>query len=154
MFYLGGFALYIKAIKYGDDLWELVIGYAKDCSWSAGSFLAKQMKENGFTDWERVFVATDGLQICGYCTLAKTDCIPEVEYTPYIGYMFVGEEYRGHRLSEQLIKKALDYAKSIGFEKVYLVSGENGLYEKYGFIKIDDKKDYWGRGEQIFRIYL
>lgn len=36
----------------------------------------------------------------------------------------------------------MNYAKSIGFEKVYLVSGENGLYEKYGFIKIDDKKDY------------
>lgn len=133
----------IKAIKYGDDLWRHVIDYAKDCSWSAGIFLAKQMKENGFTDWERVFVATDGLQICGYCTLAKTDCIPDVEYTPYIGYMFVGEEYRGYRLSERLIKKALEHAKTIEFEKVYLVSDHINLYEKYGFVKVDEKPAPW-----------
>jgi len=146
--------LEIKAIKYGDDLWKLVIDYAKDCSWGAGAFLAKQMEENGFADWERVFVATDDLQIYGYCTLAKRDCIPKVEYTPYIGYMFVGEEYRGYRLSERLIKKSLKYAKTLGFEKVYLVSGEKGLYEKYGFVKIEDKKDFLGKEEQIFSIHI
>lgn len=142
----------IKVLKYGDDLWELVINYAKNCSWGAGPFLSNQMQENGFLDWERVFVAIDGLQICGYCTLTKTDCIPDVEYTPYVGFMFVGEEYRGHRLSEQLIKQALKYAKTIRFEKVYLVSGEKDLYEKYGFVKIEVKKDFWGRLEQIFSI--
>jgi GNAT superfamily N-acetyltransferase len=144
----------IKALKNGDDLWEFVIDYAKNCSWGAGALLARQMKENGFTDWERVFAATEGLQICGYCTLTQTDCIPDVNYTPYIGYMFVGEEHRGHRLSERLIKKALEYARTIGFIKVYLVSGEKNLYEKYGFIKIDDKKDIWGREEQIYSIKI
>lgn len=34
----------------------------------------------------------------------------------------------------------------------YLVSGEQGLYEKYGFIKFDDKEDRWGNKEQIFSI--
>jgi len=82
----------IKVLKDGDDLWKLVINYAKKCSWGAGPFLANQMQGNEFSDWERVFVAIDGLQICGYCTLAKTDCIPDVEYTPYVGFMFVGEE--------------------------------------------------------------
>jgi predicted N-acetyltransferase YhbS len=142
----------IKAIRFGDVLWETVINYAENCSWGAGQFLAKQMKENRFIDWERVFVATDDSRICGYCTLAKTDCIPDVDYTPYIGYMFVGEEYRGHRLSQQMIKQALEYAKTLGFTKVFIVSGEKGLYEKYGFSKIADKKDFWGRDEQIFCI--
>lgn len=58
---------------------------------------------NGFNDWERVIVALDNEKICGYCTVSKTDCIPDVDYTPYIGFMFVGEEYRGNRLSQQLI---------------------------------------------------
>lgn len=44
----------IKTIKYGDALRELVIVYAKECSWSAGALLEKQMQENEFADWERV----------------------------------------------------------------------------------------------------
>jgi len=139
-------------LQFEDNLWESVIQYAENCSWKAGPFLAKQMKENRFSDWERVFVATEDTNICGYCTIAKTDGIPNASYTPYISFMFVGEEYRGQRLSEQLIKFALAYAKDIGFKEVFLVSGEEGLYEKYGFTKIDDKKDSWGNDEQIFRI--
>jgi hypothetical protein len=42
----------------------------------------------------------------------------------------------------------------IGFPKVFLVSGEQGLYEKYGFIKIDYKKDIWGNDEQVFCKYI
>lgn len=142
----------IIAIRIGDALWETVINYAENCSWRAGASLAKQMKEKGFADWERVFVATKGSQICGYCTFVKIDCIPDVDYTPFIGYMFVGEEYRGRRLSQQLINQALEYAKTLGFTKVYISSGEKGLYEKYGFSKIDDKKDFQGRDEQVFAI--
>lgn len=48
----------IRAIQFEDNLWNRVIQYAKSCSWKAGSFLAKQMLENRFSDWERVFVAT------------------------------------------------------------------------------------------------
>lgn len=140
----------IKPIKDDDDLWQPVMEFAKNCSWRAGPFLARQMQNNGFTDWERVIVAREGLVIAGFCTLAKTDCIPDVAYTPYIGFVFVGEEYRGHRLSERMLNYAADYANKIGFVKVFLVSGEKGLYEKYGFVKIDDKKDIWGNDEQIF----
>ena len=73
----------IKLISDIDELWELTIQYAKNCSWGAG-----------------------------YCTLAKTDCIPDVLYTPYIGYVFVGENFRGNRISEKLILHALEYAKT------------------------------------------
>ena len=73
----------------------------------------------------------------------KTDCIPDVPYTPYISAMFVDEQYRGNRLSEKLIRFALEHAKQLGFEKVYLVSNHINLYEKYGFIKIDAKPAPW-----------
>lgn len=77
--------------------------------------------------------------IAEYCTFAKTDCIPDLPYTPYIRYMFVEEQYRGNRLSVKLISSVLRYAKEHGFEKVYLISDHVNLYEKYGFIKIDAK---------------
>ncbi len=144
----------IEPISHGSDFWNPLIEYAENCSWRAGPFLAQAMREEKFADWERVFVARESTDIAGYCTLAKTDCTPDVAYTPYIGFVFVGEPYRGRRLSQDLIQCALGYAKKIGFTKVYLVSGEQGLYEKYGFAKIEDAKDYWGRDEQIFVITI
>lgn len=133
----------IKPLVNEDDMWEAVANYADNCSWGAGKNLARQMRTNSFRDWERVFIALDDNQIAGYCTLAKTDCIPNVPYTPYIGFMFVGEEYRGYRLSEKLIDFTLAYAKEVGFNNIYLVSDHVNLYEKYGFIKIDEKPAPW-----------
>jgi N-acetylglutamate synthase-like GNAT family acetyltransferase len=130
----------IKSIIYGDDLWQKTIDYAKNCTWKAGPFLAKKMIKNEFLDWERVFVAIDNKNIAGYCTFAKKDCIPDVEYTPYIGFIFVGEKYRGKRLSERMILYIMDYAKKLNLKKVYIVSDHINLYEKYGFIKIDEKE--------------
>lgn len=103
-----------------------------------------------FNDWERVIVAVDNEKICGYCTVSKTDCIPDVDYTPYIGYMFVDEEYRGNRLSQKLIQYAIDYMKNVGYDKVYIVSDHENLYEKYGFRVIDRKTAPWGSEEKIY----
>lgn len=140
----------IKLITATHELWESTIKYAEKCSWGAGPFLAKDMREKKFTNWERILVALENNMIVGYCTLVKTDCIPDVTYTPYIGYMFVGENFRGNRISEKLILCALEYAKELGFEKVYLVSDQINLYEKYDFVKIEEKLDLWGNTETIY----
>ena len=99
-------------------MWNKVRDYAEKCPWSAGKSLASAMGNNLFTEWERVIIALDEQKICGYCTVARTDCIPDASYTPYIGYMFVGEEYRGNRLSQKLIQYSMTYLKSIGFDRV------------------------------------
>ena len=140
----------IKMITSSDAMWNSVKDYAKGCSWSAGKSLADAMDKCLFTEWERVIVALDGGKICGYCTAAKTDCIPDVCYTPYIGYLFVGEEYRGNRLSQKLIQYAMNYLKSIGFDRVHIVSDHENLYEKYGFEIIDRKMAPWGSVEKIY----
>ena len=49
----------IKAIFPNDELWNKAIDYGKNCSWKAGAFFAKQLEENKFTEWERVFVVVD-----------------------------------------------------------------------------------------------
>jgi len=140
----------IKTITASDELWNDVRNYAEACSWNAGKALADRMDDDAFTDWERIIVALDNEKICGYCTVSKTDCIPDISYTPYIGFLFVDELYRGKRLSQQLIQHAMDYLKTVGFEKVYLVSDHINLYEKYGFSVIDRKIAPWGSEEKIY----
>lgn len=137
----------IKKLDKCDELWNRVADYAKECSWGAGKFLAEQMYGNGFSEWERVIAAFDEENVIGYCTLAKNDCLPDVPYTPYIGYVFVDERYRGNRHSQKMIDFALGYARELGFDKVYLVSDHVNLYEKYGFVKIDEKPAPWNPEE-------
>ena len=101
----------IKLILKSDEWWQKTIDYAKNCSWKAGESLAKQMERNDFSDWERVFIAIADENISGYCTFVEKDCIPNVDYTPYIGFLFVGEPYRGNRISEKMINTVIEYAK-------------------------------------------
>ena len=140
----------IKALTYGERLWEREADYAVNCSWSAGSHLSKQMRENGLTNWERVFVVLVDSGIAGYCALTKEDCIPNLSYSPFIGFIFVDEAHRGKRISEALCLHAIGYAKSVGFDKIYLISDHVNLYEKYGFIPIDQQLAPWGTLQTIF----
>ena len=140
----------IKALIHENPLWERVADYAASCSWSAGYHLSKMMKDNKFTDWERVFAVFINDNIAGYCTLTKEDCIPNLLYTPYVGFIFVDEAYRGKRISEALCLHAIGYAKSVGFDKIYLISDHVNLYEKYGFIPIDQQLAPWGTLQTIF----
>ena len=141
----------IEAVAPGTNEWARLAEFARECSWKAGAFLARDMRGGAFSDWERVFAAWDGDQIAGYCTLAKKDCIEALPYFPYIGYVFVDERYRGERLSQRMIEAAAEYARGPGFEYVYLISDHENLYEKYGFEVIDRQLAPWGEMEKIYR---
>ena len=54
-------------------------------------------------------------------------------------------------MSEKLIDTASEYALSIGYKYVYILSGETGLYEKYGFKKIGDVDTIYGSVDQLFQ---
>lgn len=138
------------SITPSDALWKEVSQFAQSCSWRAGASLSQSMSDNTFTDWERVIVALHGHDIAGYCTVAKRDCIPNVTYTPYIGFLFVDERYRGQRLSQRLIAFAKSYLQAQGFQRVYLVSDHENLYEKYGFKVIDTQMAPWGKWQKIY----
>ena len=140
----------IEPVTYTDALWDEVKRYAAACSWRAGKSLAQEMQNHAFSDWERVFVLHENGNIYGYCTVAKKDCIPDLTYTPYIGYLFVDEKKRGHRIGQKLILAAMDYLRNVGFHEVYLVSDYENLYEKYGFSVICRAAAPWGAVEKIY----
>ena len=145
----------IQMIQKGHILWDKTILFAQSCSWKAGLYLANRMKVNSFKDWERVVVAVENEAIVGYCTFSERDELSEeYDYSPFIGFVFVDERYRGKRISEKMIQQTLSYAKSIGYQTVYIMSGEQGLYEKYGFEKIGDFHTIYGTTDQLFHIGL
>ncbi len=140
----------VKRVDKGSTLEASLIKYAQNCSWIAGGHLAMLLSENKMTDWETAFALLDGQEICGFCTLLKTDYYPENRYFPWISTVFVDEEKRGARLSDKMIDAAALYAKELGFSKVYIPSDMTGFYEKYGFEKIDELMNYAGDMDQIF----
>ena len=141
----------IYEITHGHRLWQETIKFAENCSWRAGKSLAALMKENKFLGWERVFIACVEQKVVGYCTLAEKDELPEqYDFSPFIGFVFVDEKYRGNRISEQMINSVIAYAVKLGFEKVYIMSGEHGLYEKYGFEKVGDFETIYNTVDQLF----
>lgn len=108
------------------------------------------MNENKFLDWERIFVTIENDDIIWFCTFTKEDCFPDCEYSPFVWFMFVDEKYRWNRISEKMINVVENYAKTLNFEKLYIVSDHKWLYEKYWFKKCDEKIDELGRVETIF----
>lgn len=140
----------IFSINSKDNLWNKLVDYANSCDWEAWPILAKKMNENNFLDWERIFVAIENGQIIWFCTFTKEDWIPDCDYSPFVWFMFIDENYRWKRLSEQMINEVEKYAKTLNFRKLYIVSDHKWLYEKYWFEKCDEKMDELGRVETIF----
>ena len=141
----------IDLITWENPLWEEIISFAEGCSWKAGPVLAEQMRRRQFHGWERVCAACVDGKPAGFCTFAAKDELPEqYDFTPFIGFMFVGEPYRGRRLSERMIEAVISYARELEYGKIYVMSGENGLYEKFGFEKIGAYRTIYGWVDQLF----
>jgi len=140
----------ISSITSKDNLRESLINYANSCNREAGPILAQKMQWNDFSDWERIFVTTENDKIIWFCTFTKEDWIPDCDYSPFVWFIFVDENYRWMRLSEKMINEVEKYAKTLNFENLYIVSDHKGLYEKYWFEKIDEKADEMWRIETIF----
>ncbi len=137
--------------------WETVAAFADGCSWRAGAYLAALMRENRFAGWECVIAAFDGeteagsARPVGFCTLTAKDEMPETcVYTPFIGFVFVDEAYRGRRIAGALIAAACSYAKLLGCENIYLTSDAQGFYEKYGFSNIEEAETIRHEMTQLF----
>ena len=145
----------IYTMTNNHEKWDSVAAFAEKCSWGAGKKLAELMRKDFFKDWERVFAAFEDEEPVGFCTLTEKDELdPKYPYSPLIGFVFVDEAHRGKRISEQMINTVLGYAKSIGYDKVYVMSGEKGLYEKYGFSYMGDFESIYGGKDQLFVISL
>jgi GNAT superfamily N-acetyltransferase len=141
----------IILVNENEPYWDKLMAFSSKCSWNPGKNLATRMENGDFKGDEQIFAAIENDEIAGFCVFEEDGYIPpEYDYHPFINLVFVDESYRGKRVSEKLIEKALSYGKELGLSKVYLKSEHRGLYEKYGFKKIADFTPIVGLADQIF----
>lgn len=131
-------------------LWGRLAAYAEGCPWIAGPHLADMLRGGRFSDWEAAFAALDDGEIVGFCTFLREDYYPDQRYWPWISSIFVDERVRGRRISGLLIEKAEAYARACGFARVYIPSDIQGLYEKYGYAKVDELVNYGGDVDSVY----
>ena len=158
----------VKILEKGTKDFDSMVAFAEKCSWEPGRNLAQRMIEgdvsdgtNGIprgaiakraSDWE-ILIGDfdDNGEPRGFGVLSSSD-FPQVDYLPWVGVVFVGEDFRGHRISEKLIDVMEKKAKELGYDKIYLVTDHVNLYEKYGYEKFDTCPCPWDE-KQVESLY-
>ena len=124
----------IQKVDKGTDLADMLLSYVEKCSWNdAKEHIAEMIRAWKFTDWETMFAAIHDGKIVGMASVMKTDYYPLPDIFPWVSCIFVSEEYRGQKISGELIAYANQYLKKHGFSRSYIPSEFFGLYERYGY---------------------
>ncbi len=145
----------VELTNQDKKLWDKVSEYARKCSWqTTGEYLSDLMRINDFLEWERVFAVSIQEKIVGFCAFTKSSSVLGEKYSPYIGFLFVEEEYRGNDLDKKLCFAVIRYARSIGFDRVYLYSDIKNYYERIGFQKIAEEDTPWGVRHSVYTYLL
>jgi len=131
-----------------------IIQWAEAWDWGVGKIVAKRLVNGEFNDWETVFVLTVDEKYAGLCILEKRDgwgTDLDLVLTPFITAVYIDPKYRGQRLSEKLLNAAFDFARSLGFDAVYLISSSQGFYEKFEFEKFTQTVTLLGTTEPVYK---
>ena len=124
------------------------------CEWRAGKHLYEYLRDHRLKDlcgkMTKVLLLTDGDVLVSFCTYAEKDDIPDSDLKPWIGFVYTFPEYRGHRYIGRLLAYAESLAARDGFEQIYISTGEEGLYEKYGYEFYGFMKDRHGEDSRIY----
>jgi len=134
-----------------------IVQWAEAWDWGVGKIVAKRLVNNEFNDWETIIVLTIDEQYAGLCILEKNDgwgIDLDLALTPFITAVYIDPKFRGQHLSEKLLKATSDFARSLGFGAVYLISGEQGFYEKFEFEKFAQTATLSGTMESVYKRYL
>ena len=85
----------ILAIDEANGLWSTALAFVDACPWRGARSLARKMREGYFTGWQCVILVTVDGEPAGFCTLAAEDGLVDDDRTPFIGYVYVDERFRG-----------------------------------------------------------
>ena len=141
----------IRRVEQGSALAGELLRFVENCSWTdAREHIAGMIRAWEFRDWEAMFAAVADGKIVGMASVLKTDYYPLPDIFPWVSCIFVSEEYRGRKISGQLIAGANNYLKTLGFERSYIPTEHAGLYEHYGYRYVRDIVNYGGGTDRLY----
>lgn len=125
---------YYSLAQPDKDRW---LGKIKESDWAAGQLLFWLLCSGAFRPLcgksARVYLLTEGDDLVSFCTLAEQDDVRDTDLSPWIGFVYTFPARRGRRYVGRLLEHAFRTAAAEGAERVYISTGETGLYEKYGW---------------------
>ena len=141
----------IYKVDQGTELADMLLKYVESCSWNGvKEHIAGMIRSWEFSDWETMFAAMEVGRISGMASVMKTNYYPLPDIYPWVSCVFVSEEYRGKRISGELIAHANAYLKENGFSRSYIPTEFWGLYEHYGYVFLRDIVNYGGGTDHLF----
>ncbi len=102
----------------------------------------------------RFYLMLKDEEIVGCYALLVNDFISRHDLMPWFACLFVEETERGKRLSQKLFAHAQEEAARAGFAHLYLTTDHQGLYEKFGWERIEDGYDVDGKKTRIYQMHI
>lgn len=93
-------------------------------------------------------------EIAGCFGLISNDFISRHDLSPWFSSLFVEPEHRGKRLSGEMFEHAKKVIKPMGYPYIYLTTEHDGLYEKFGWERVEDAFDTLGNKTRVYRIIV
>ena len=121
--------------------------------WRAAKFLANLLREGTFHQElgeGTLYLLTEDDDLVSFASLVQRDCIEDAALTPWIGFVHTAPEYRGRRCAGKLLDHAVEKALTGGARRVYLCTDHEGLYEKYGFIYLENRISKYGEDSRVY----
>ena len=123
------------------------------CDWSAARFLKDLLMKGTFNEtlggWGHLFLLMDGEKLVSFATLTGQDAVRDETLTPWIGFVFTQPKYRGNRYAGRILAHAEETAAKLGYDRIYLETDHVGLYEKYGYVYMENRIDCWGENARV-----
>ncbi|MDA0150681.1 GNAT family N-acetyltransferase, partial [Vibrio sp. LaRot3] len=98
------------------------------------------------------YVLTYNDEIVGCFGLIINDFISRHDLYPWFSSLFIEQEHRGKKLSEGMFEYARKIAQSMGYQHIYLTTDHDGLYEKFGWVQIENAYEPSGEVTKVYRM--
>ena len=102
----------------------------------------------------KFFLMLEDKKIIGCYGLITNDFIRRHDLMPWFCCLFVEEHKRGQRLGEKMLIHAVEEMKNSGYSNLYLTTEHDGLYEKFGWQRIEDGYSFFGNKAKIYKMSL
>ncbi|QHH97818.1 GNAT family N-acetyltransferase [Acinetobacter dispersus] len=132
-----------QAAIWFSDKWEIPVEAYRD------SIQSSIEQPEGIPQW--YVIIDDTQQIIAGTGVIDNDFHERKDLSPNLCALFVDEAYRKRNIAKQLLDFARVEMKSLGFEKLYLVTDLDDFYEKCGWTFLTRVKEDEG---ELIKMYV